>query len=347
MDTFHVDGRYLLDTADNRVVLRGVNLPVLDNWGFPPDSRISEVEKTGANAVRLQWYVNYKGGDRPAYTLSDLDTLLDECRLNRLIPILMLADFTCAGDPKVVNSGLIPWWTDCNVVTVLNKHRKYLIIKLANEVGQYRWSPSPAAALASFQAEYKTAISAIRSHGLNMPVMIDAPDCGSSLEAFTNPGVGIGQDLIAHDPQRNVLLSVHAYWAAYGGMARLLGDPLAATLPLVFGEVANKQDEEVDATDAAGLPTRRTDFCFYDLDGTSERHPAPSGYSYQDLLTALGPRDIGWLAWSWWKDGCDRRQMTSTGNFTDLTLYGDDLVNNPTYGLRLGTFAAARTATLP
>jgi mannan endo-1,4-beta-mannosidase len=108
MDTLHVDGRYLLDTADNRIVLRGVNLPVLDNWGFPPDSRITEVEKTSANAVRLQWYVNYKGGDRPAYTLSDLDTLLDECRLNRLVPILMLADFTCAADPTLVTSELVP-----------------------------------------------------------------------------------------------------------------------------------------------------------------------------------------------------------------------------------------------
>jgi mannan endo-1,4-beta-mannosidase len=92
MDTLYVDGRHLFDTADNRMVLRGINLPVLDNWGFPPDSRLAELEQSGANAVRLQWYTKYGSPARPAYTLSDLDTVLDECRSNRLIPILMLAD---------------------------------------------------------------------------------------------------------------------------------------------------------------------------------------------------------------------------------------------------------------
>ena len=41
-------------------------------------------------------------------------------------------------------------------------------------------------------------------------VMIDAPDCGTSLHAFTS----IGQELIDHDPRHNLLLSAHAYWAA-------------------------------------------------------------------------------------------------------------------------------------
>jgi len=344
MDTFYVDGHYLFDTADNRMILRGINLPVLDNWGFPPDSRLAELEQSGANAVRLQWYAKYGSPTRPAYTLSDLDTLLDMCRVNRLIPILMLADCTCQADPGLVNTELVPWWTRRDVVEVLNKHKKYLIINLGNEVGNYRWTASPASALANFTNAYIAAINSIRTKELEMPVMVDAPDCGSTLGAFTS--TSLGKDLIDNDPCRNVLLSAHAYWAGYDGMAEL-GTSAAATLPIVFGEVANKQDEEVDATDANGRRVRRTEFCYYDLDGTTEGHLPPTGFNYQTLLSTIGPMDIGWLAWSWWKDRCASREITSTGNYADLTPYGDDIVNNAVYGLRLGTYRAVRTPTLP
>jgi len=70
-DVFYVSGRYLYDNGGGRVVLRGVNLPLLDGWSFPGADKVAEIEKTGANAVRIQWYMSYP--DRPAYTLSDLD----------------------------------------------------------------------------------------------------------------------------------------------------------------------------------------------------------------------------------------------------------------------------------
>jgi len=243
-----------------------------------------------------------------------------------------------------VNTVLVPWWTNTDVVSILNKHKRYLIINLGNEVGHYRWTTSPTSALANFTNAYITAIKSIRMSGLEMPIMVDAPDCGSTLGAFTS--ASLGKDLVDNDPRRNVLLSAHAYWAGYDGMAEL-GTPAAATLPIVFGEVANKQDEEVDATDANGQRVSRTEFCYYDLDGTTEGHPSPTGFNYQTLLSTIGPMDIGWLAWSWWKDQCASREMTSTGNYADLTPYGDDIVNNAVYGLRLGTYRAVRTPTLP
>jgi mannan endo-1,4-beta-mannosidase len=101
-----------------------------------------------------------------------------------------------------------------------------------------------------------------------------------------------------------------------------------ADLPIVFGEVANRQPGDGDP-------------CAYDLDGP----PVPDRFRYQDLLATLQAQEIGWLAWSWWPDDCAERQMTATGNFShveliqqtvisDLTTYGDDAVNNPTYGLK-------------
>lgn len=96
-------------------------------------------------------------------------------------------------------------------------------------------------------------------------------------------------------------------------------------MPLVFGEVANKQDEDIDG---------QTQYCYYDLDGTNENHAPQNSFTYQALLRMLKQKEIGWLAWSWWKDNCTERQMSENGNFSGLTLYGNDLVNNRDYGLR-------------
>ena len=114
--------------------------------------------------------------------------------------------------------------------------------------------------------------------------VIDAPDCGTTIGAFTD----IGRDLINHDAQRNLLLSVHAYWAGYDGTPDIQTAVASSTLlPIVFGEIANKQSEGDDE-------------CYYGLDGSGLNHAPPTGFTYKTLLPPLGEYDIGWLAWCWW-----------------------------------------------
>lgn len=103
-----------------------------------------------------------------------------------------------------------------------------------------------------------------------------------------------------------------------------------ANLPIVFGEVANKQDNEVNG---------ETQFCFFDLDGLAENHPAATGFTYQALLQKLKAEGIGWFAWSWWPDGCLSRNVAIYNDVTGLfegfrRPFGDDIVNNPDYGLK-------------
>src|SRR5216683_2811956 len=71
-------------------------------------------------------------------------------------------------------------------------------------------------------------------------------------------------------------------------------------LPIVFGEVANKQDETINGA---------TQFCFYDLDGLNQNHPPQFAFTYQNLLQKLKTNEIGWLAWSWWPDLCSSRNI--------------------------------------
>jgi mannan endo-1,4-beta-mannosidase len=323
-ETFYTEGRQLYDPNGQQIILRGINLPLLDDWSFPPSDKLADLEQTGANAVRIQWYLNYSNAARPAYALADLDAFLTRCKANRMIPIVGLWDVTCAADAGLVNTQLIPWWISDEVVAVLNQHQQYLIINLANELGFYRWADDSGAALSDFKTAYKSALTSVREK-VHMPVMIDAPDCGTSIDAWLT----IGQELIDHDPDHNLLLSVHAYWAAYEGMPHI-ASAVAANLPVVFGEIANKQDETIGDL---------TQFCYYDLDGLNDNHPPQNNFSYQSLLQTLKTNEIGWLAWSWWPDGCASRNIgqydQNTGQYEGLTApFGDDIVNNPDYGLK-------------
>ena len=321
--TFYTDGRHLHDPNGNKVILRGINLPLLDDWNFPQSNKLAELVQTGANAVRIQWYIDYGNPQRPAYTLDDLDAFLTQCKVNRIIPILGLWDVTCQADSTLVNTQLMPWWTSAEVVTVLNKHQQYLIINLANELGFVRWDDDPVAALIEFKNAYKSALTSIRDR-LHMPVIIDAPDGGTSID----PWIEIGRELIESDPDRNLLLSVHSYWAAYDGM-QYIDLAVNLNLPIVFGEVANKQDETI-----AGV----TQFCFYDLDGLQQNQPPQFGFAYQNLLQILKTNEIGWLAWSWSPDSCASRNIGKydpNSGYEGLNEpFGDDIVNHPDYGLK-------------
>lgn len=315
----HTKGRHLYDASGKKLILRGINLPLLDDWNFPQSNQLAELEKTGANAVRIQWYKDYGQSSRPAYSIADLDNVLAQCKASRIIPIVYLSDSTCKSDVTFLNTELLPWWTSDSVLTVLKKHQRYLILNLANELGFYRWTDNQTTTLETFKNAYKSAITTIRQ-SLHSPIMIDAPDCGTSIEVFNS----IGQELIDHDPDHNLLFSGHAYWAAYDGLPYLEA-AIHANLPIVFGEVANKQDENSNG---------KTQYCYYDLDGSQENRAPQGTFTYQTFLQKLTEQEVSWLAWSWWKDGCSNRQMSQDGTFSSLTSYGNDLVNHPTYGLK-------------
>jgi mannan endo-1,4-beta-mannosidase len=344
-------GRYWLrDNEHNRIILKGINLPLLDDWLFPatnPIGKLDQLAKSGANCVRIQWYDDYDSDGRPPYSTSDLDRVLEACRTSRLIPLVTLFDCTCEPDPELVNTQLMSWWTRPDVLAVLKRHQRYLIINLANELGSYRWQNWSQTALNNFKNAYKKAITTIRNSGLRAPIMIDAPDCGTSVNAFLT----IGQELIDHDPQHSILLSTHTYWggADYDGSSDV-DLAIRAKLPIVVGEIANKQPANGEE-------------CYYALDETGINHKPLSGFSYKKFLVYLTQMEVGWLAWSWGPDKCDHRRMTfwhnpqepgdgsytgpPSGNPTGLTPYGCDILHHGTYGLRLGYFRPQKTNSLP
>ncbi len=323
-DSLYVNGRFLYNHCNQKIILRGVNYSVLDDWDFPANmnngnERSREIEKSGSNCVRIQWYNNYGQPARPAYNLVHLDSLLTRCKRYNIIPILGLWDMTCSNDWANFTSTITNWWLQPAVLALIEKHKRYMILNIANEFGYYQWTGNPSAAFTTFKTNYKAAITSLRNAGVRVPLMIDAPDCGQNLDVFI---LG-GQELVTHDPLHNILLGTHAYWTGYVGndsttMANKLQQAVAANLPLVMGEIANYQ---------------------------SDAQPCQYLLNYPDLLESLKIKEIGWLGWTWYKDYCSSREMTATGLYSQLNTYGSDLVNNSVYGLKTTALRSAETFT--
>lgn len=304
----HTSGRYILGPCNDTITLKGINYAPY-NWGYDINElKIDEIAQTGANAVRLVWYWSNPGAG--VYTnYVALDSAISKCVRHKMIAIVELHDFTCGSNASTLISGS-GWWQTGTVFNILNKYKESVIVNIANEALQVQWSSNPATALTAYKNTYQTIISNLRNvTGFHFPLMIDAPDCGQHSDAFITGSTAAG--LISYDPDHNLIFSAHAYWYGYAGndsiqMATKVSNVLAQNIPLVLGEIANQQDD--------------ASMCQYNL-------------NYQPLLRYCETRKTGWLSWSWDHDGCPARQISSNGYANSLTTYGNDIVNNPDYGL--------------
>jgi mannan endo-1,4-beta-mannosidase len=312
-----VMGKHLLGPCGDTLILKGLNYAPY-NWGWSVDQlRINELAKTKANCVRLVWYKNGSSGT-PSNTYANfslLDSALAQSVRNGLIPILELHDQTCQNSPASLIS-LANWFTQPAIIQLIQKYEHSLILNIANEVLYVNWTGNPTQAKVIFQNTYSTIVANLRASGIKIPIMIDGPDCGTNLDVLAERGPA----LVASDPEQNLIFSAHAYWYTYAGndstqMEAKIQNAENSSIYFVFGEVANLQDDVA--------------MCQFVL-------------NYKPLLTICKRRELGWLAWSWDNDGCPARQVSTTGSFSVLSPYGQDLVNNPQFGLATDTAAKSR-----
>ncbi|MBP6048827.1 MAG: cellulase family glycosylhydrolase [Chitinophagales bacterium] len=297
-----VKGKHIIAPCGDTILLKGVNYAVY-NWGWnATENLFHEIALSGANCVRIVWY---KNNSASAYSnLSLLDSAISRCVQQKMIPILELHDVTCSNDTTAIIT-TANYLTQNTVKTILLKYQKWLILNPVNEAGYVQWNGNNET---RFKLMYQTIISNLRNAGLNMPLMLDASDCGQHLNLWKN----IGQALQTFDPKHNLIFSAHAYWSAYANTStainHLLNDAATWNIPIVLGEIANKQD------DNAGN-------CSLNVDVAA-------------VMQAAHNNQIGYLAWVWTNDNCAARQMTSNGNFNTLTSYGNTIVNSSNYGIK-------------
>lgn len=271
-DTFYVSGRDLYDRCGEKVILRGVNEMIVWSDGKDGSPEFAEIAKTGANAVRIVW--NEEG------SAAELDTAIQNAVAQKLIP--MVEHHGATGDLTKVPA-VVDYWTQTDVVAVLEKHSPYLLLNIANEAGESGTQPQ------AFASTYQTAITRIRETGVTVPLVIDAPGWGQDIDVLQAAGPG----LIEHDPEKNLLFSVHMWWndAAGTRVTSELNESVQMGLPLIVGEFAQ-----------------------HAVSGCNQ-----NPFAYGVLLTEAQKHGVGWLAWSW--GSVANSDCASQGSF-DMTVGG-------------------------
>jgi len=263
---------------------------IVHSGGKDGVSEFAEIAQTNANVVRIVWTI-VNG------TAAELDRAIANALAQKLIPMIELHDatgiFSRLGE-------LVNHWTSSAMLAVIRKYEQSLLLNIGNEVGNGSVSN------ATFEAGYRDAITRLRSAGVRTPLVIDAATWGQNIDQLQ----AVGPALIAHDPDHNVLLSVHMWWT--NGTAQRIRTELAqsvsANLPLIVGEFAQHAVDECS---------------MYPFD-------------YRALMAEAQLQGIGWLAWSW---GSVRNvdcandapfDMTTNGTFASLTGWGREVaVSDP------------------
>lgn len=312
--TFYIDGTTLKDPCGDVVILRGVNkMSVFDEGDPNGDTYLPEIAKSNANCVRIVWQATYSNG-QPA-SIPQLETLIQKCIALKMIPMVEMHDATCNLDglPAVVD-----YWTRTEMVALVKKYEHALLVNIANEAGDYEVTTN------AFVAAYKTAITRLRNAGFRTPLFIDAPDCGKNLEVL----VPAAAALQAHDPEHNLMFSVHTYWskmAVANAQPTFIKDQLdaaaAANVPLIIGELcAFGGWAGIDAPDYAACGDQ-------------------GAVDYKTVLEEASRHDMGYLIWEWGPGNgyynynppvlCPGMDMTTDGTYQSIV---DIPVGDPTKG---------------
>lgn len=302
--TITVSGSNFIGVCGDTIILRGVNYAPFSWSNDPADEKFSEIAQTGANCVRIAWYSSAAAGGGYLYDhLEYLDTAIARCVRNKLIPIVELHDLTGEQNLPVLTA-LSTWYLQAPVLDIISRYRQHLIINIFNEAGAAQTSQQ----LTDFQNAYEGIIGNLRNGGIDVPLMIDAPNYGTDLDLLSL----IAPAMQSLDPLHNLIFSAHAYWYYYTNndstiMRNKVDNAMANNFPLVFGEVCNLQPDAV---------------------------PCQLPLNYQPLLNICQQLNIGWLAWTWDHDACPGSQVSSNGFFNNLSSFGNDIVNNASFGIQ-------------
>ena len=289
--TMRVWGRHLYTAWNEKIVLRGVNHMFiwLDKDGDPS---LGEIARTGANSVRLVWLTSGSAGE--------LDTLIHNCISLKMVPLVELHDAT--GKWENLKT-CVDYWVRPDVVRVLRRHQKYLLVNIANEAGDNRVTP------ALFVEGYSEAVRRMREAGVNVPLIIDAPDWGKNFTTLKKSAA----PLVAADPRHNMMFSIHMWWPRMWGYSekrvrQAIHDAVSLNIPLIVGEFGHAWDE----SDNGKIP-------------------------YLTILEESQKNDIGWLAWSWGPGNHPQTwlNMTKDGRFDTLENWGKEVAVTNAYSIRL------------
>jgi mannan endo-1,4-beta-mannosidase len=268
------------------------------------DSDSPGIPKTHANTVR--WDIDFSQS-----TATNL-RLMQQSIASQIVPMPGNWQGTCDEKADTLTKIVDTWVAQASAWKTLERS---MILNIANE-----WGPSGS----GWRDAYIAAIGRLRAAGYSCTISVDSGGCGQSNEDLAN----YARAVFDSDPQKNVIFDQHIYgnWNATGqsGLTKLSTglDTLAATgLPMIVGEFG---------------PGRSIG-------------PSPTDLTPAEIMQACEARGIGWLAWAWDDPASNADDtwfaLSKNGKYdssADLTMFGNVVVEDPSYGL----LALAQPATI-
>jgi len=284
-----VNGRFLTAPTGEKIVYRGINEMFV--WGDTQGATLAEIAKSGANSVRIVWL-----STSPA---AGLDTLVSRAIRAKLLPVVEFHDATGKWESLPT---LVKAWRTKAYLDMIQRHEKYLVVNIGNEVGDGSVS------LAEYVAGYDSSVAQLRRSGVRVPLMIDAPNYGSNYSMMA----AASKTLLMQDSLRNLLFSVHMWWPIKNNtdkattVARIkssVADAVAKNIPMVVGEFGEAFTSTLATTAVA------------------EADSIP----FRTIMDECQKNQIGWMAWSWGKVDNNPQidlNMTTDGTFAGLQTWG-------------------------
>lgn len=249
--TMSIKGRHLYTAEGEVVILRGINEMFIWSEDKVGEKILPEIAKTGANSVRLVWTTL---GDP-----NELDQLISNSIKSKMIPMVELHDATGNWEKFQI---CLDYWKRDDVKTVMDKHKKWVLLNIANEAGQK--TPSRI-----FKKKYIDAVAQLRKAGYEIPLIIDAANWGQD---ETNI-IESWKDIISSDPKQQIMFSVHTYWneKPQQRLDKFINKVVTDGIPLIFGEAPQPKVGKNCSSD----------------------------FPYQNFMMQCEKHEIGWLVWSW------------------------------------------------
>jgi hypothetical protein len=296
-DTLRVQGRYLLDTCGNPLVIRGVEQPMAEPfraWTDPAtlEATIDQIALTGANAVRLLFDITPGEAmhlDDPA----NVERIIAAAAARHLVVYLTGGSYTWLPDPDgSYRSSYRAWLGQDAMKAIVNRYKKWVIVDAGGE--------NDAPNRQSWRDQVIGDILAFRAMGYTVPLVTIGPTAGRDLPAILEFGAAIEQA----DPLHNTIIGWQAYWGSSNWWQGYFGDQQGLSSPSSIPNgiaVAATKDFPIQV----GLDYRAdpNEIC-----------------DYQSGMRVAGENNVGWLWWAYyhplewpvWQNGLSTNGLASS-----------------------------------
>lgn len=296
-----VEGRKLLDSSGKPVVLRGIEGWFGPNGEMNMEGLVDAIASQGFNALRLQTMTN---------DIRKIEPLIRYAHSKGMVYFLNDDHMDCVRQERFDD-----YLGREDVQAMVERNRHNMIIDVTIEEPEDaqggKTSEENDQIVANWVQAQKDSIAQVRAWGYKQPLIIGTLNHGRYLRGLIDHGA----EIIASDPENNIILNAQMYWGDYDGDFSYQG-------------LSNYSEGDVGIREAAKEVSEQPFIIQWGIDA-SDDGGGDAEVPYGLLMEEAERYGIGTLFWEW-KDpdeGDANSLVTESDNANSLTPLGEVVIN--------------------